>query len=74
MTHDELTAHLRYPKHAYSAASSGTMLDAADRLDRYRNALLEAKRQMDEMACVLWDSPGSGKGQLGTGFIDEVLK
>jgi hypothetical protein len=68
MTHDELTAHLRYPKHAYSAASSGTMLDAADRLDRYRDALENAKEIM------LLANRTLGQGRFDVTWIDEALK
>jgi hypothetical protein len=76
MTHDDLTAMLRnLPTPSVGGVPLGGIHQmAADRLDRYRETLIEARRQMDEMAEVLWASPGEGKGWLGTGFIGEALK
>jgi hypothetical protein len=69
MTHEQLTELLRDGRCDWKEDS-----EIADRLDRYRETLIEARRQMDEMAEVLWASPGKGNGWLGTGFIDEALK
>jgi hypothetical protein len=71
MNHDEITETLR---DCDAHASFSTAREAADRLDRYRDALLFAKSQMDMMANVLWAEPDHPDGRLGTKFIDDVLK
>ena len=43
MTHEDLTAKLRDPRQTMSIDAQTTMLDAADRLDRYRELLLRAR-------------------------------
>jgi len=72
MTHDETTAALR--GYDWPIFDTDDHHEIADRLDRYRDALIESKRKMDKMAHALWGSPGSGEGWLGTKFIDEALK
>jgi hypothetical protein len=43
MTHEDMTTKLRDPRQTMSIDAQTTMLDAADRLDRYRELLLRAR-------------------------------
>jgi hypothetical protein len=43
MTHDKLTTKLRDPRQTMSIDAQTTMLDAADRLDRYRELLMRVR-------------------------------
>jgi hypothetical protein len=73
MTHEEMTEFLTGGDSFI--LDEGDDAEIADRLDRYRSALIEAKRQMDEMAEVLWGiRPDVPRGTLTTDFIDEALK
>jgi len=43
MTHNDLTTKLRDPRQTMSIDAQTTMLDAADRLDRYRELLMRVR-------------------------------
>ena len=67
MTHDELTTRLREIKSGMDIGWP-EMAEAADRLDRYRDALENAKEIM------LLANRTLGQGRFDVSWIDEVLK
>jgi hypothetical protein len=71
MTHDQLTTKLRDPRQTMSIDAQTTMLDAADRLDRYREALIAARNDILEtnQCCA-----SIGVSYVDVDFIDEALK
>ena len=68
MTHDDITARLRDPRHAIAINRTTTMLDAANRLDQYRSALENAKEIMILANRTL------GQGRFDVSWIEEALK
>ena len=71
MTHEDLTAKLRDPRQTMSIDAQTTMLDAADRLDRYRDAMERARHDINWLLSVQEEIPGA---RIGSQYLDEALK